>query len=385
MKRLNQTLSRRAPILSRPGYTALLLTTALNGSACDAVLGPAIENTHNSHGEREHIVIPEDVADAANALPNDTPKLPGYHRGQILVSIDAADNPDSDQDEMALFTVSGVFDAGNAPEVETFVWDDDSVPLDGKGRLELGSETLDGPGLPDVHLDKAVDQDYDEPCPVQNPSYGLVECLEGDIEQVFSVVDNYVFLAPHGGSIEPGTDEQAQAAHAHSFPHQNGTFEMSDHSFAWSLKGFRSGGGAHDHFHIASTDIGRSSFPKLDLLGPKADNLFNGFPYAVAFHGMKEKSAKYTIYVGGASSTCVRDQVIATLTSVLANENDVSVVHSPDPKLAGDSEYNLVNWLTLGGAGGIQLEQTRDVRDDYGPEVARAVAELLPALDTLCP
>lgn len=373
-------------LLSRHGgAVALLLTTALTGTACDAVLGPAVQNTHNSHGEREHIVIPEAIADAANVLPNDTPSLPGYHRAQILVSIDAADNPTSSIDEMALFTVSGVFDAGNAQQIDAFVWDDDNVTLDGKGRLELGAGTLSGQTLPDVFLDKAVDQAYDEPCPAQDPSYGLVECLEGDIEQVFSVPDNYVFLAPHGGEIEANTDEQAQAAQSHSFPFQNGTFDMADHSLAWFLKGFRSGGGAHRHFHIASTDIGRSSFPKLDLIGPKVDNLFNGFPYAVAFHGMKDKAAKYTIYVGGGSSLCVRNQVVATLTAVLANENSVSVVLSPDPALAGTSSLNLVNWLTLNGTGGIQLEQTSDVRDDYGTEVAQAMAELLPQLDALCP
>jgi hypothetical protein len=100
---------------------------------------------------------------------------------------------------------------------------------------------------------------------------------------------------------------------------------------------------------------------------------------------MKDKPAKYTIYVGGGSSLCVRNQVVATLTAVLANENSVSVVLSPDPALAGTSSLNLVNWLTLNGTGGIQLEQTSDVRDDYGTEVAQAMAELLPQLDALCP
>ena len=55
--------------------------------------------------------------------------------------------------------------------------------------------------------------------------------------------------------------------------------------------------------------------------------------YAVAFHGMSNKPAKYTIYVGGGSSLCVRNQVVATLTAVLANESSVSVVLSPDPKV----------------------------------------------------
>ncbi|MCA9657720.1 MAG: poly-gamma-glutamate hydrolase family protein [Myxococcales bacterium] len=384
MKALHHTTNRHSRAHAKSGRTAALVLAALTGSACDAVLHPAVQNTHNSYGDEEHIVIPEDIADAANVLPNDTPNLPGYHRAQILVSIDAADNPSSNVDEMALFTVSGVFDAGNAQQIDAFVWDDDNAPLDGKRRLELGPGTLNGQPL-DVHLDEAVAQDWDEPCPAQDPSYGLVECLDGDIEQVFSVVDNYVFLAPHGGNIEPHTDEQAQAASTHSFAYQNGTFDMADHSLAWFLKGFRSGGGAHKHFHIASEDIGRGSFPKLDLIGPKVDNLFNGFPYAVAFHGMSNKPAKYTIYVGGGSSLCVRNQVVATLTAVLANESSVSVVLSPDPKLDGTSALNLVNWLTLNGAGGIQLEQTSAVREDYGTAVAHAVAELLPQLDGLCP
>ena len=101
MKALHHTTNRHSRAHAKSGRTAALVLAALTGSACDAVLHPAVQNTHNSYGDEEHIVIPEDIADAANVLPNDTPNLPGYHRAQILVSIDAADNPSSNVDETA--------------------------------------------------------------------------------------------------------------------------------------------------------------------------------------------------------------------------------------------------------------------------------------------
>ncbi len=365
-----QPRARRNTTLALHVFAAAL---ALSSAACDAILLPANGVDHpDVVNEEEHIAIPDDLAEAAKLLPTDTPHLPGYHRAQVLVSIDAANSP-SNTSEMALFTVSDVFDRGNNPDVEAFIWDH----IDAKERLEYGANPLNGR---DVFLDSAVAQDWDDPCPAQDPAYGLVECLDGDPETVFGQTVNYVFLAPHGGNIEPGTDEQASDAHTHSF----GNYDMSQRSFAWYLKGFRQGGNAYKHWHITSTDIGRASFPKLDLIGPKIENIFNGFDWAVAFHGMVlGNRAKYTIYVGGGAPVCIRDEVVTALQAVLANEQDVQVIRADNTVFPGDDPDNLVNWLTEGGVGGIQLEQTPAVRDDYGTEVAETMAELLPTL--ACP
>ncbi|MCA9694196.1 MAG: hypothetical protein KC636_31715, partial [Myxococcales bacterium] len=240
---------------------ALLLTVP----ACDAVLNPADPVDHATVvGEREHIAIPDVLAESANIVPDDTPYLPGYHRGQVRVII----NEGEVDEEMALYTVSEVFDPGAAQQVDVFVWDDpnNGASTDGKERLELGAGALSGSPLPAVVLEDTVTTDD---CTDAVLDYGLVECLRGDAITIMNMSESYLFIAPHGGAIELHTDDQARAAHSHTFVDGNMmNFDMEDHSLAWYLNGWRSGGGAYRHWHITSTEIGRRSFPQLDLIGP---------------------------------------------------------------------------------------------------------------------
>jgi hypothetical protein len=67
-----------------------------------------------------------------------------------------------------------------------------------------------------------------------------------------------VVIAPHGGDIEPHTDQQAEHVASRL---------MAKEVSSWLCKGWWSGqGDAVDHWHITSTDIHEASFPRLGVL-----------------------------------------------------------------------------------------------------------------------
>ena len=339
--------------------------------------------------EWEGIIIPELAAmDMGLQLDENSP-VPGDHRSQIRVVIDAADHPEGTREE-AIFTVVDETDQQEGNAADIFIWaDPQAIPgdtnKDGKKRLELAQNGFptDATMYAEVTTHTCAEAQVQEALPnsSQNKAEsGFGECLDGAWPDIMNLPESYVFLAPHGGEIEPGTDEQAIAAHG----------VLSQSSYAWYSLGWRKAKGAKNHWHITSTDISRYSFPELDKIGPKANNLFNGFTWAVAFHGMSDKAKPYTIYVGGTPDTqCARTHVRDALANLMAGEgNDVEVeiTENVNTPLKGADARNIVNWMSLNGERGIQLEQTKDVRDDYGTAVATTVAAMLPTLDTAtCP
>ena len=61
-------------------------------------------------------------------------------------------------------------------------------------------------------------------------------------------------LGPGQGQIEPCTDRQAERV----------AERLQDKGVSsWRCKGWKQGGGAHERWHITSTDIHPASFPKL--------------------------------------------------------------------------------------------------------------------------
>jgi phage replication-related protein YjqB (UPF0714/DUF867 family) len=161
----------------------------------------------------------------------------------------------------------------------------------------------------------------------------LTEKLRGDEDAA-----GLAILAPHGGRIEVGTDDQAELVHD--------TLAVNAKPVrAWIARGFNRATGAHTCWHITSSEISERSFPKLrSLLGPGGVN--GPFARAIAFHGNDDSEA---IIVGGG----------------LPRDRD----HT--------QRRNIVNRVTVRG-NGIQIEQPLAVRDETAPReaIARAVAEL---------
>jgi len=162
-----------------------------------------------------------------------------------------------------------------------------------------------------------------------------------------------VVLAPHGGSIEPHTAEQAERVHRQLEPKRVSS---------WRCKGFKSGGGARERWHITSTDIDERSFP---LLRRIADRLYT---HAVAFHGFEEAE----ILIGGAAPVTFKQDLKSAIDEALTGSDIAVRIARPDDGFNGDDPRNIVNRLCP--AHGIQIEQSLRARRDFGQAIADAVA-----------
>jgi len=162
-----------------------------------------------------------------------------------------------------------------------------------------------------------------------------------------------VVLAPHGGFIESKTDQQAERLFA-----ALGTGNVS----AWRCKGFAPEG-ALRRFHITSSDLHDSSFPLLATIAPR------NFLHAVAFHGFTADG----VLIGGGAPPFIKETIAQALEDVLAGEVPVRIADDSDG-FDGDNPCNIVNRLTAGGKGGVQIEQSRVARDKYWKVIADAVA-----------
>jgi phage replication-related protein YjqB (UPF0714/DUF867 family) len=164
-------------------------------------------------------------------------------------------------------------------------------------------------------------------------------------------------LAPHGGKIEVGTDDQATMVF-------KALARTGKPVRAWIARGFNPARGAHRCWHITASEISEQSFPRLgSLFGPGAHG--GAFAHAVAFHGQNDREA---IIVGGglpgdaehtALKMSLRSQIRDALQAVMEDPPDVVVMRSGP--LAGVERANIVNRVTAAG-NGIQLEQPAAVR-----------------------
>jgi phage replication-related protein YjqB (UPF0714/DUF867 family) len=177
-------------------------------------------------------------------------------------------------------------------------------------------------------------------------------------------------MAPHGGRIEPGTDDQARALYEL-------LATQGKPARAWIARGFNPAG-AHRCWHITASEISERSFPRLGTLFGRGASR-GPFAHAVAFHGQNDSDA---IIVGGglpqdaphtALKTRLSDQLRDALRAV--TEHPPAVVVCRSGPLAGVERANIVNRVTVRG-NGIQLEQPAAVRsdDEQRAAVVRAVA-----------
>jgi phage replication-related protein YjqB (UPF0714/DUF867 family) len=133
-------------------------------------------------------------------------------------------------------------------------------------------------------------------------------------------------------------------------------------------RGFRQGGGAHRQWHITSSDIDDHSFPLLRSIAHRR------FEHAVAFHGFSEDY----VLVGGRAPRALKKRVAAEIEKVLAPKIEVRIARTSD-KFNGDEPRNIVNRLTDGGIGGVQIEQPLEARNRYWEAIAEGVAGVFAA------
>jgi phage replication-related protein YjqB (UPF0714/DUF867 family) len=243
---------------------------------------------------------------------------------------------------VALFTVKQANPAADLSDPELA----NVVRMGQTGRERLG-DAGEMTGI--VHA-KVVD---DGPQP---GDVSFFELAEDDGKQGY-----FIAIAPHGGEIEPFTDDQAKEVFT----------ELKTRCFPasfWLCKGDGdSNQGAFKRFHITADDLQPACFPLLEPLASRT------FCYGVAFHGFDQKEDEADVYIGGAGSQRLKRAIEKALNDLnLSMEVKISTCSDP-AKFQGFSPENIINRLATGG---IQLEQSRDAREKFGQQIAGAVAKV---------
>jgi phage replication-related protein YjqB (UPF0714/DUF867 family) len=184
----------------------------------------------------------------------------------------------------------------------------------------------------------------------------FLELADDDREQAY-----FIAIAPHGGGVEPHTDGQAQHARTEL------KAACVPASF-WLCQGEGDRDqGAFDRWHITSEDIQPACFPLLEPLASR------NFCYGVSFHGFDRNEGEADVYIGGGASLPLKRAVERALTDLNLSIQVKISTGDDKPKFQGFSPENIINRLATGG---IQLEQSRKAREQFGREIAAAVAKV---------
>jgi phage replication-related protein YjqB (UPF0714/DUF867 family) len=170
-----------------------------------------------------------------------------------------------------------------------------------------------------------------------------------------------VVIAPHGGGIEPHTDQQAEHVASRL---------VAKAVSLWRCKGWwdpNRQGNAFDHWHITSTEIHEASFPRLNSI------ISRGFTYAVAFHGFHQPEI---LIGGGSAAESLKQEIKTEIEGKIAGSGICVRIASSNEGYGGDSRQNIVNRLTADGESGIQIEQSRQARSSLWQKIADAVADV---------
>ena len=244
-----------------------------------------------------------------------------------------------DNSHYALYTVSEIRQEGSR----------DIVRMGKAGRMRLG---IAG-GLTGVLDSQVSHRTFTDSEAEDNSEF--VERLDDD-----GANRGLIAIAPHGGSIEQYTDQQAERVASRL---ARGVVS------SWRCKGWKKGGGAFERWHITSTDIHEGSFPLLESV------VSRGFAYAVAFNGFEDTDSPHDVLVGGAASNSLKKEIEGAIKGVVGPDAKVRITE-PYEKFSGDSPRNIANRLTASEANGVQLEQKFSIRERYWQAIADAVAEV---------
>ncbi|MDQ2050215.1 hypothetical protein RBH26_06930 [Natronolimnohabitans sp. A-GB9] len=233
------------------------------------------------------------------------------------------------------------------------------MPDSGKSRLDLGpsgrTPSDDRNGCPGPVTDHSLDDEFEAEISSTVPASDLSARdarREGElVEQLDERDSSLVMIAPHGGGMQPWTDEQAAYA-------ADLTSATSWRALGW---GPTPASGAFQRWYVPSTEIDPASYPKLEQI---ADTEFD---VAVDFGGVCERG----IEVGGNADESLRIAVRDSINEALPSRV-LEAELSDDPTGAADSM--LVNRL---GDDGIFLSQSYTTRLAYHEEIAYGVAAAL--------
>lgn len=292
---------------------------------------------------------------------------------QVLVSSSLGTLPNV---YSGLCTVDSAAHDGGVDEVHVTLTDFRHRLEVASGDSQSGYATNQYPGAPEGYVAKPIAR---KATSTTDPGFG--EYWRVPAAPLVPDAKRVAYTAPHGGEVEPGTDEQVAALNISDTDTRNAYWAVLGEMDSPSGSG---AGGAADHWHIGSSDLSGDSFQGL------RDLLAQGYTYAVAFHGFSDSAITDDVIVGGNETPAFRQSVARILAHevfVRHNRTALDAVAPPANcntgcawrELAGQSTSNFVNKLAASGRG-LQLEQTRATRDNHGTTIATAVKSVMDCL-----
>ncbi len=279
-----------------------------------------------------------DEPTALSADPRLLEELGVPEGGQIRVA--------RDSNEYAIYTVLEA--RPEAPNDIVRMGDEARCRLDLAGQTFPGVEQDECPG-PGNDCSIVEDEfDADLSATVVDPEQSVEDAREngGFVERLDERGSDTLILAPHGGGIEPKTDEQAAIAGEEAG------------LTTWRAMGWRVGGGSFTRYRVPSRLLDPASFPELAEI---ADERFEN---AVSFNGLCEEG----IEVGGNASTAFKQVIADAINDALPT---CAVVAEPVDDFTSDDL--LVNRF---GDQGVFISQSWNIRRAYAERVARGVASV---------
>ena len=187
---------------------------------------------------------------------------------------------------------------------------------------------------------------------------------DGDLSEELHLEGDVAVVAPHGGSIEAGTDSQVRRMRK----------EKRLCLDSWICAGV--GANQSPRLHITSGDLSEHSFASLDRL------LKRRHDFAVSFHGYQQAVAPHTnqvveVIVGGRGLQSLKDDIAQRIRLKIGSSFHVYVANNNADPFAGLATQNIVN--RLASSGGVQIETSQNLRASAAAAdgVAAAVAEAL--------
>ena len=330
---------------------------------------------------REHVAITQDVATSLG--------IPVPLSGQFQVRV-AVTAPSTANTNSASFTVAAIIPGTN----QVAIYPSTSSTATNGGIYKLFNSNTLPSGAKATLYNQAPSSTT-----VNGAAFGSSFTEPGGSGKSFKEIvttgsSEALIFAPHGGNIEEETSAELATV-------KSRLVTLGHNPAVWDAQGVWGSGQTFRRWHITSPDINPDSFPGLDhLVG-----LYGTFPYAVALHGFTWNSEsatdattwRYGIVIGGRATVAEKQAVMnAIVAQVGANKisfaiadpaGDVDFPNGPNGSVMAASGYselrgvatdNIVN--VLSSAGGIQLEQSRGVRETYKSQVATGVANALSTL-----
>jgi len=233
---------------------------------------------------------------------------------------------------------------------------------EGKCRLafyedgEFEDDRRWGPLRGDETCDLA-DEEFEVEINPRVPAEDLTaEEAEADGEMIETYIEgetDVAVIAPHGGRIQPYTDQQVELM-----------IEEVSNVTAWWVQGYGQDTSFY-RWYVPSAEMSAASFPELARLSEETYDL------AVSFNGISGEN----IYVGGTADESLRQDIADAIEEALPH--DASPVLLGENQYAADSSQTLVNRITEGESNGIWIGQPIADRRNNWDVIVEAVASVV--------